>query len=338
MGNLLVTKASTNNSDHYMGRLDEQLGAKDSFFFRYDLLNVVSLSANSNTQDTGGSVPATNFAIGWTHVFGPHLLMDNRYGQTKRPFARYLSDTAGLGPMQGLGFASAGGTTLGLSSPWRSGGLNLANNIASPVNDLSDSVTWIHGGHNFKFGLQYIKQGNDGNSPPYGSFTFTNDTTGNPECSANTGISLGISLPRSARPLANNTQSQPSGNRVSSWAGFGQDTWNINKSITLTYGFRVDHRRPFAPDSNTYISGPNVDGKYWIGLKQMPGPCGATGPIPCIPGGISSVPNNNEIVLSPYGRAWSPAYWTDFGPRIGLAWRPSARMVVRGGYGIVYDD
>lgn len=337
LGNLLVTKPTTNNSDHYMGRLDEQLGGRDSLFFRYDLLNVVSLSANSNTQFTGGSVPATNFAIGWTHVFSPRLLMDNRYGQTKRPFARYLSDSAGLAPMTGLGFTSPGGTTLSLSTPWGSGGVNAANTIASPVYDLSDSVTWVHGAHNFKFGLQYIKQGNDGDSPPYGGFTFTNDTTGNPESVGNTGNSLAsafLGLPS----VANNTHGQPSGNRVSSWAGFGQDTWNINKSITLTYGFRVDHRRPFAPDSNTYISGPNVDGTYWVGTNQMPGPCGAAGPIPCIPGGLSSVPYNNEIVLSPYGRAWSPAYWTDFGPRIGLAWRPSNRMVVRGGYGIVYDD
>jgi hypothetical protein len=337
LGNLLVTKPTTNNSDHYMGRLDEQLGGKDSLFFRYDLLNVVNLSPSSNTQDTGASVPATNFAIGWTHVFSPYLLMDHRYGQTKRPFARYLSDAAGLGPMMGLGFKSAGGTILGLSTPWGSGGLNTANTIASPVYDLSDSVTWIHGQHNFKFGLQYIKQGNDSNSPPYGSFTFSNDTTGNPESVGNTGNSLAsafLGLPSQS----NNTTKIANGNRVSSWAGFGQDTWNITKRITFTYGFRVDHRRPFGPNSNTVVSGPNIDGSYWIGLDQMPGACGPQGPTPCIPGGLSSVPYNNEIKLSPYGRAWNASYWTDFGPRIGVAWRPNARMVVRGGYGIAYDD
>ena len=337
LGNLLVRKPSTNNSDHYMGRLDEQLGVKDSLFFRYDLLNVVNLSPNSNTQDTGASVPATNWAIGWTHVFSPHLLMDNRYGQTKRPFARYLSDSAGLSAMKGLGFTSPGGTTLGLSSPWGSGGDNAANTIASPVYDLSDNLTWIHGEHNFKFGLQYIKQGNDSNSPPYGNFSFTNDTTGNPESVGNTGNSLAsafLGLPSQA----NNTTSIANSNRVSTWAGFGQDTWNVRKDLTLTYGFRLDHRRPFGPSSNTIASGPDSDGSYWIGLDQMPSACGATGPVPCIPGGLESVPFNNEIKLSPYGRAWSASYWTDFGPRIGAAWRPDPRMVVRGGYGIVYDD
>jgi hypothetical protein len=337
LGNLLVQKPSTNNSDHYMGRLDEQLGSKDSLFFRYDLLNVVNLSPNSNTQDSGASVPATNFAIGWTHVFTPSLLMDNRYGQTKRPFARYTSDSAGLSPMTGLGFKSPGGTMLSLSGPWGSGGVNTANTIASPVYDLSDNLTWIHGEHNFKFGLQYIKQGNDSNSPPYGSFSFTNDTTGNPESVGNTGNSLAsafLGLPSQS----NNTVTVANSNRVSAWAGFGQDTWNVSKSITLTYGFRLDHRRPFGPSSSTVVSGPNIDGTYWIGLDQMPTQCGAQGPTPCIPGGLQSVPDNNEIKLSPYGRAWNASYWTDFGPRVGLAWRLDTRMVVRGGYGIVYDD
>lgn len=337
LGNLLVSKPSTNNSDHYMGRLDEQLGEKDSLFFRYDVLNVVSLSPNSNTQDSGSSVSATNFAIGWTHAITPTLILDNRYGQTKRPFERYLSDSAGLTPMTGLGFTSQGGTTLGLSSPWGSGGVNAANTITSPVYDLSDNVTWIYKDHNFKFGLQYIKQGNDSDSPPYGNFSFTNDTTGNPESVGNTGNSLAsafLGLPSQI----NNTTTVANSNRVSSWAGFGQDTWNIRKNVTLTYGFRVDHRRPFGPNSSTVVSGPNTDGTYWIGLDQMPGPCGSAGPTPCIPGGLQSVPYSNEIKLSPYGRAWSAAYWTDFGPRIGLAWRTDARMVVRGGYGIVYDD
>jgi hypothetical protein len=337
LGNLLVKKPSTNNSDHYMGRLDEQFGSKDSLFFRYDLLNVINLSPNSATQDSSSSVPATNFAIGWTHVISPTLLLDNRYGQTKRPFARSLTDSAGLGPMKGLGFTSPGGTTLGLSTPWGSGGINTANTIASPVYDLSDNLTWIHGEHNFKFGLQYIKQGNDSNSPPYGGFSFTNDTTGNPESVGNTGNSLAsafLGLPSQV----NNTSTIANSNRVSAWAGFGQDTWNLRKNFTLTYGFRLDHRRPFGPSASTVVSGPNSDGTYWVGLDQMPGACGPMGPTPCIPGGLQSVPESNEIKLSPYGRAWSATYWTDFGPRLGAAWRLGNRTVVRGGYGIVYDD
>ena len=230
-------------------------GVRTAAVFRYDLLNVVSLSANSNTQSTDNSVPATNFIIGWNHVFTPKLMMDNRYGQTRRPFARATSDSAGLSPMTGLGFASPGGTLLTLSSPWGSGGVNLANTIVSPVRDLSDNLTWLHGQHNIKFGLQYINQGNASTSPPYGSFNFTNDTTGNPESVGNTGNSVAsafLGLPSAASNASSFTHT----NHFSTWAGYGQDSWNVSKDVTVTYGFRLDHRRPFAPDSTTFVSEP----------------------------------------------------------------------------------
>jgi hypothetical protein len=337
LGNELVKRPMTNVSDHYMGRLDEHLGSKDSFFFRYDVLDVVSLNPTSNTQSSGASVPATNYGIGWTHVLTPKLLLDNRFGQTKRPFGRYTTDSAGLDPMKGLGFVSPGGTQFSLSGPWGGGGISRPNQISSPVLDLSDSVTWIQGEHTFKFGLQYTRQGNDSNSPPYGAFTFTNDTTGNPEQVGSTGNSLAsafLGLPSQS----NNTGTVALGERVSNWAGYGQDSWNLSRKVTLTLGFRVDHRRPFDPKSGTYVSGPNIDGSYWMGVSQMPPECGATGPIPCIPGGsIQDLPFADKIKISPNGRAWSSALWTDFGPRIGVAWRTSDRMVVRGGYGIQYD-
>jgi hypothetical protein len=190
VGNELVTKPNINDSDHYMGRLDEHLGSKDSFFFRYDVLDVTNQSPISNTQASGASVPATNYGIGWTHVLTSNLLLDNRFGQTKRPFGRYTIDSAGLSPMKALGFVSPGGTQFTLSAPWGGGGISEANTISSPVWGLNDSLSWVHGEHNFKFGLQYTKQGNDSNSPPYGAFTFTNDTTGNPEQVGSTGNSL----------------------------------------------------------------------------------------------------------------------------------------------------
>ncbi len=336
LGNELVTKASTNNGDHYTARLDEHLGDKDSFFGRYDHLMVSQLSPYSQTQSSSNSVPAANFAVGWTHLFSANLLIDNRYGQTRRPFTRATTDSAGLGPMTGLGFVSPGGTQLSLSGPWGSGGINLANTIVSPAKDLSDNLTWIRGQHNFKFGLQYINQGNTSGSPAYGGYGFGNDITDDPENPGNTGLSLAsafLGLP----DTANNTSSFVNSNNFSTWAGFGQDAWNISKNVTVTYGFRFDHRRPFSPNATSYASGPNIDGTYWIGADVMPPACGATGPTPCIPGGIASVPDNNLIKLSPYGRAFNAAQFTDFGPRLGGAWRPNTRMVVRGGYGITYD-
>jgi hypothetical protein len=335
--NALVTRPLVNDSDHYNFRVDEQLGSKDSLFFRYDRLNVVNLTPLTISGNTGASVPALNYGVGWTHVFNSSLLLENRIGRSQRPFSRFQTDSAGIGPMVALGFNQPGGTVFNLSTPWGSGGLQNANGIESPVTSFSHSLTWIRGGHQFKFGFQYIKQGNNTNSPPYGNYNFSDATTGNG--APNTGYSLASAL-LGLPSQSNNTGTVVLGNRVSTWAGYFQDGWKVRSNLTLTYGLRLDHRRPFDPEAGTVVSGPNTDGTWWIGLDKLPPACSASPTPPCIPGGgtLASIPNGDKIRLSPYGRAWGPGPdWSDWGPRVGLAWQANERTVVRGGYGIVYD-
>ena len=337
--NAIVTRPQVSNSDHYMVRVDEQLGGKDSLFFRYDRLNVTTLNPISISAESGGSVPATNIGAGWNHVFSQSLMLDTRFGRTHRPFARFQTDAAGIGPMQGLGFTSPGGTSISLASPWGSGGVHNANTIGSPVIDFSQGLNWVRGVHEFKFGYQFIRQGNDTDSPPYGNYTFTNDTTGNPEQVGVSGNSLASAL-LGLPAQTNNTGSVSNSNRVNTWSFYAQDSWKIRKNLTATYGLRFDHRGGFDPSSGTVVSGFTASGDYWIGLSQLPPACTQTGKAPCIPGNgtLQSIPNGDKIMLSPYGRSWGPAPdWSDWGPRIGVAWRPTEKTVVRAGYGLVYD-
>ena len=107
--------------------------------------------------------------------------------------------------------------------------------------------------HNFKFGMQYIRQGKNSISPPYGNYAFTNALTGDPNNVGTTGNSLAaalLGLPSSN----NNTGTNREGNRVSSYGVFAQDVWSVSQSVTVTYGLRFDHRRPFAPDQGTFVS------------------------------------------------------------------------------------
>lgn len=339
--NAITTRASTNFSDHYMIRLDEQLGSKDSLFFRYDLLNNTSLSPASISASTGASVAAKNVGAGWTHVFTPELLFDLRFGIARRPFDRYQTDTAGLGPMQKLGFSSIGGTTIGLASPYAGGGFQTANTIESPVTSFTPTLTWVHGKHDFKFGVQYIRQGNDSNSPAYGGYTFTNDTTGDPNQVGTTGNSLAAALLGLPSQI-NNTTTVSNSNRVSSYGAYFQDSWNLRSNLTFTYGLRFDHRRPFNPSAGTVVAGPNDrTGDWWIGLSSVPPPCAQTSQAPCIPGDgtLAGIDNGEHIMLSPYGRSWGPKpRWDDWGPRVGIAWRLNNKTLMTVGYGVVYDD
>src|SRR6201987_562790 len=172
--NAITSQPNVDNSNHYNFRIDEQIGSKDSLFFRYDRLNVVDIKPFDISGYFENSVPALNFAVGWTHAFNSSLLLENRIGRAQRPFTRNQLDTHALGPMQALGSSSSGGTVVSLAAPFGGGalsaspGVQTANTIESPVTSFSHGLTWIHGKHQFKFGFQYIKQGNDSDSPPYG--------------------------------------------------------------------------------------------------------------------------------------------------------------------------
>ncbi|MGA7925344.1 MAG: carboxypeptidase-like regulatory domain-containing protein [Candidatus Sulfotelmatobacter sp.] len=345
--NAIATAPHVDTSNHYNFRIDEQIGSKDNVFFRYDRLNVIDILPFDVSGAAANSVPALNIGVGWTHAFSSSLLMENHLGRAQRPFSRGQTDTAGIAPMIALGFTSPGGTTISLQAPFGGGplsanpGFNKPNTIESPVTSYSDGFTWIHGVHQFKFGFQYFKQGNNSGSPPYGAYTFTNDTTGNPEQVGTTGSSLASAL-LALPSQTDDTNSVSLGNRVSTWAAYFQDGWKIRRNVTLNYGLRFEHRRPFDPEAGTVVSGPNTDGHWWIGADQLPPPCSQSGVVPpCIPGGgtLASIPSGNFIQLSPYGKAWGPGPdWSDWGPRLGLAWQVDDKTVVRAGYGIVYDS
>jgi hypothetical protein len=327
--NAYAANPHTDDSDHYMVRIDEQLGSRDALFFRYDQLNVTDMSPASISQSTTNSVAAKNLAAGWSRAFTPGILFDIRFGIATRPFLRGTPDINRIGPAKQLGFSGAGGTFIGLGSPYAIPGIasgfgsQAPNTITNPVFSYTPTLTWVHGVHNFKFGIQYIRQGNNSSSPPYGNYAFTNALTGDPNNVGTTGNSLASAL--LGLPSANNnTGLIASGNRVSSYGYFAQDVWTVSRKITVTYGLRLDHRRPFAPDAGTIVSGPNTNGVYWIGMNALPAACNVTKAAPCIPsadgslagidGGVAPIdpatglPYYNAasppIQLSPYGSTW----------------------------------
>jgi hypothetical protein len=361
--NAYYASPHTDNSNHYMFRIDEQLGGKDSFFFRYDQLNVVDATPNSATQSTSSTVDAKDLGAGWTHTLTSNILIDARFGLATRPFNRGPAvDSHGLAPLQGLGFNAAGGTLISLGAPYDAPGIQKGygawapNTISNPVYGFTPTLTWVRGTHNIKFGMQYLQQGSTTHQPSYGDYPFSNTQTGDPQNVGTTGNSLASAL--LGYPASNsNSPDTTQGNRVSSYAFFAQDVWTLSRNITLTYGLRVDHRRPFAPSAGTFVSSPNTDGVYWIGMSALPGSCASVGQQPCIPsvngtlagidGGAAAInPDTGlpwynaaapPIQLSPYGTAWGATGGWDFGPRAGIAWRMNQMTTIRGGFGYTYD-
>ena len=99
-------------------------------------------------------------------------------------------------------------------------------------------------------------------------------------------------------------------NTTRSWqySFFAKDQWQVSHKVTLSYGARWDYF-PMGTRASRGLERYNFDTNEMLicGVANVPSDCGYTIP------------------------------WKNFSPRVGLAFRPSAGLVIRAGYGINYD-
>jgi hypothetical protein len=97
--------------------------------------------------------------------------------------------------------------------------------------------------------------------------------------------------------------------RYHNFSAFLQDAWRINPQLTLTYGLR------------------------W---EINPAPSEANGNLLPTVRGLDNPPT---ATLAPAGTRFYDTTWSNFAPRIGVAWQPfgTRGTVVRGGFGVFYD-
>ncbi len=96
---------------------------------------------------------------------------------------------------------------------------------------------------------------------------------------------------------------------------FGQDTWKVNKKLTLNYGLRWDDFGNPAPGNSA-----SIEANFFYGP-------GSTITQQVTNGYVKQVPKSFNSALT----AWSP--------RVGAAWDPtgSGKWLIRGGFGLYHD-
>jgi hypothetical protein len=322
--NYLFLPRTSSNTDQGDVRIDETMSSKDNMFARYSIANNYQPAVGSFPGFIGGGSASINDAaqgvISEIHIFTPALVNEFRFGYVRhngsapgntgagRQFATANNIASVPSPQPGfpgISFIYAG-TVSGSAefSGWGGGNpdLQIENRF-----QWTDNLSWTHGRHAFKTGVDLRREQFDTLVGNVGAFVFASTFTSS------------SNAPGSGLPYADFLFGYPtsvSGTPMLNWgnqrsivaSGFVQDDWKIASSFTLNLGLRYDlFTQP--------VDARNVGSLFNIATGQfaLPGQGG-------------------------YSRAIVQGDHNNFGPRIGAAWQVNKKLVLRGGSGLFYGE
>ena len=310
--------------DVISNRVDQYIGSSHRIFFRFNVqenldkspTTIVRFVDSDSTWDH-----FKNFGLDDTWQLTTHLNNVFRYSYT-RFRANLISNTLGFDP-----------TTLGLpnyfrdsanilffpnfsiTGPFPSLGGTAYNNQPRDTQGFQDNVVYIHGRHNLKTGAEYrlLRFYPFQVFNPTGGFSFSSNYTQSDQ--------LGATSPTQGYGLASLLLGfggfsfehvEPLSAYHHYVGAYVQDDWKVNSRLTLNLGLRWEIETGTGESHNrlSYFD-PNATN-----------PAGGRGALLFTGGG-------NPGTL----RATN---WLNFGPRVGFAYRPFDKWVLRGGYGIFY--
>ena len=351
--NALDTTPTTQAQNEYSFRVDESFGTKDSAWFRYSTFrSTAHTSGGLPSLLTLTTTPATNWGLSYVHIFSPSLIVQGLFAHINlqdNASTRFSQSTAGIYSQVGFdnsfagSFLAANGGNL-IPSPGINGYSNAGESVQNEPKETdswqySGNVTKTIGVHTLQMGGQYISAGFA--SPiAYANLGFTSQNTSNPSNPANTGGALAsflLNVPNSATRRNVNETERPGG----VLSGYVQDSWKATPKLTLNAGLRYDLTfiPPYGTNDTIGEQGGIETGDVNFGngtyvIQKLPPACSVRGHAPCIPGD-GSLPAH--VVLDPRGKIAHNVY-TNFGPRFGFAYALDDKTVMRGAFGIVYDN
>jgi len=303
-------------TDDYVGRIDHVFNDNNRVFGR--LLAETNHTLTDSIFPTPGTDSFGNLAHNyyynasgtWYHSFSPSMINEARYTYTRRQ-ALAISAGANTTLDQSLGLAGVNQAFFPTVSPTgfqALGNTSQQQRLQTPIrsDQYTNNVTFTHGQHQVKFGVEYRYSSNiDLYSPTAGGAFAFNDTA--------TGSGL-ASLLLGWVYSASRLETYELHTRADSYAGFIQDDWRITPKLTLNIGLRYDLDQPRWETHN----------------RQNSFDPAAINPVSGTPGVIAFSGVNG---VSKYANRWDK---NNFGPRIGLAWKLSNSLVVRSGGAILY--
>jgi len=193
---------------------------------------------------------------------------------------------------------------------------------------FSDNVIWNHGKHTWRWGGDFrrVHVNTETDSNPRGSFVFTGFNTAQLDSSGNQVAGTGYDFADFLLGLPQQTSEQFGQNnhfRGNFWDLYVQDEWKMRANLTLNLGVRYEYVSPLTEVNNRIAN-----------LELSPGVLNPALPLGVTPVTAIQPKGTNSANLPP---SLVRPDRNNFAPRIGFAWKPFSKTVVRGGYGINYN-
>ena len=283
-------------------------------------------NAGGNTGTANGTTHSTTIAS--TYVIRPNLIIDANFGYTlyqtavEQPFLDQnigkdvlkIPGTNGSRRFEGgwPRFQYSGFTTLGVPDSF------MPYTRRDPQYQYVFNVNWTKGRHQFRYGIDFYKQDLNHlqaefagqNQGAQGGFSFTGGPTqlrgGAAASSYNTWASFLLGLPNSY----GTTLQVPDeyGTRTMLYSAYFQDTWQVNPKLTINIGTRYENIPMPRRQGRGMERYDFTNNKMLVcGVGNVPTDCGTK--------------NSNLL----------------FSPRVGIAYRPNDKTVIRTGFGINWD-
>ncbi len=192
------------------------------------------------------------------------------------------------------------------------------------TNTFQDNLQWIHGRHSMTFGGQLAFQAENTSKPSQlTNFGFANTETAGFNSSGGLLTTTGNSYASYLLGAVDNasltdTAVQEFGGRYRQYAIYAQDDWKINPKFTLNVGLRYEIPTPFYEVENraSFLNAtlPNSAVSGYPGALQFAG----NGPDSC------------------HCRTLVKTHYLTLGPRVGFAYNPTAKQVIRGSFSIIH--
>ena len=359
VNNYVQNVGSPFNRFGFVIRMDFVESAKSQWAGRYSWCSEVMTSGSIGITGTKVTTGCEQYLGSNTRILTPNIVNEARFGHTRMYNAITTADAfvnnavAALGipnlepgaPVQwGIPNASFSGDGFNAIGDGSDDPYQIADNTTQAV----DNVSWTKGKHTFRFGGEYERDNFNplGNQFLRGQFTFQPNATRNPNSPAGTGDAFAEFLLGDLYQSTVAFQDAVAQYQRNTFALYADDTWKITPKFTMTLGVRWEVIPPFTDQTGNLFevvqpailaqsNAPTSLSPFFVRQGNCTNAYAGNPPgNPAIPftwTSTQAVCNNGQ-----FSNALDRTRWNDIAPRVGFAYSPDSKTVIRMAFGTFF--